>query len=369
MLLMLVFSLNGEEKPNILWIIVEDMSQDLGCYGNKAVRTPVLDGLAKKGMRFDNTFVTGPACSPSRTAMATGVYQTSLGAYHMRYSAKLKPMLPKGIRVLPQMMRDLGYNTGNIRNIAGGGTGKDDWLFEFDGKGWDTNDWKKLTAKKPFYAQINLKESHRAFSSTIPKEREKLIKIPPYYPTHPVSIADWSGYLASIEKADKIIGRILEKLKEDELEKNTIIFFISDHGRPMTRGKNWLYDSGLQIPFILYVPDSVKKPSGYKTGGVNDQLISTIDLVAQTVKLGGGEVPKWMQGKAFMQNDSKPREFIYGAIDRVGGVDSCSRSIRTKRFKYIRNFKKPGSINECSTAYRKVNEASRLDLLLGTQPL
>ena len=102
------------QSPNILWIIAEDMSPDLGCYGNKVVTTPNIDSLAAKGMRFSNVFTTAPACSPSRTALATGVYQTKLGAHHMRYSAELRPDLPKPVKVLPELMRENGYYTGNI---------------------------------------------------------------------------------------------------------------------------------------------------------------------------------------------------------------------------------------------------------------
>lgn len=109
----LLFS-DAKVKPNILWIIAEDMSQDLGCYGNELVHTPNIDRLARKGMRFKNVFTTGPACSPSRTALATGVYQTTLGAYHMRYSDDLMPRLPEGIETLPELLRKNGYITGNI---------------------------------------------------------------------------------------------------------------------------------------------------------------------------------------------------------------------------------------------------------------
>ena len=116
-LLLSITSLTAEElrRPNILWIIAEDMSPDLGCYGNKVVTTPNIDLLAAKGMKFNNVYTTGPACSPSRTALATGVYQTTLGAHHMRYSAELRPDLPKPVKVLPELMRENGYYTGNIK--------------------------------------------------------------------------------------------------------------------------------------------------------------------------------------------------------------------------------------------------------------
>jgi len=153
-------------RANILWIIAEDMSPDLGWYGNRVVTTPNIDLLAGRGMKFNKVFTTGPACSPSRTALATGVFQTTLGAFHMRYSETLKPALPKHIKVLPELMREHGYYTGNIKNICGTGTAKDDWQFKVSRSAWDTHSWDDLVKHQPFYAQINSKQSHRAFSST-----------------------------------------------------------------------------------------------------------------------------------------------------------------------------------------------------------
>lgn len=350
---LLNLTLQAEEAPpNILWIVAEDMSPDLGCYGNEVVSTPNIDGLAKKGMLFHKFFTTAPACSPSRTALATGVFQTTLGAHHMRYSQELMPKLPKPYKTLPQLMQERGYATGNVKAIGETGTGKDDWQFKIDGDKWNTDSWKELTAKQPFFAQINSKDSHRRFPSTEGIDQTK-IKLPPYYPDHPVARNDWAGYLASIQRFDKQVGAILKQLENDGLADRTIVCLLSDHGRPMIRGKNWLYDSGTRVPLIIHIPEALKQPVGYKAGADSKQLISAIDLVAETVLMGGGEVPDWMQGRSFLRADSKPRSFIPTAMDRFGDVDARSRAIRTERYKYIRNYKTPGSINESTTAYRR----------------
>lgn len=342
----------GIRRPNILWIIAEDMSPDLGCYGNKVVTTPNMDALAARGMKFNNVFTTGPACSPSRTALATGVYQTTLGAHHMRYSDLLRPDLPNQVKVLPELMRENGYYTGNIKEICGTGTGKDDWQFNTPGKKWDTHSWDELVQHQPFFAQINSKQSHRRFSSARNILKEK-IEIPPYYPDHPVVRNDWAGYLAEVNKFDQQVGAILKQLQADNLDENTIVCVLSDHGRPMIRGKNWLYDSGTQIPLIIFYPDNIKQPKGYRAGEDTSELLSAIDLVAATVRMAGGSIPDWMQGRSFLEEGAMTREYIHTAADRFGNVDTCSRAVRTERFKYIRNFKMPGSINECSTAYRR----------------
>ena len=291
------------ERPNIVWIIAEDMSPDLGCYGNQVVTTPNIDGLAEKGMQFTHVFTTSPACSPSRTALATGVFQTTLGAHHMRYSKELMPPLPQAVKTLPQLMGERGYYTGNIKGL--GGTGKDDWQFKTSKKSWDTHSWQKLVKNQPFFAQINSRESHRGFypAKNIPKEK---IVIPPYYPDHPVTRSDWAGYFESINRFDKQVGAIIKQLQADNLEKNTIICILSDHGRPMIRGKNWLYDSGTHIPLIIFYPTGVKHPFGYKSGTKNSSLISAIDLVAETILMAGGTIPDWMQGRSFLQKIPSP---------------------------------------------------------------
>ncbi|NDH17513.1 MAG: hypothetical protein EBY48_10650, partial [Opitutae bacterium] len=201
------------ERPNIIWIIAEDMSPDLGCYGNQVVTTPNIDGLAEKGMQFTHVFTTSPACSPSRTALATGVFQTTLGAHHMRYSKELMPTLPQPVKTLPQLMGERGYYTGNIKGL--GGTGKDDWQFKTSKKSWDTHSWQKLVKNQPFFAQINSRESHRGFypAKNIPKEK---IVIPPYYPDHPVTRSDWAGYFESINRFDKQVGTIIKQLQKRE---------------------------------------------------------------------------------------------------------------------------------------------------------
>ena len=267
------------DRPNIIWIIAEDMLQDLGCYGNELVHIPNIDGLASRGMLFKNVFTTGPACSPSRTALATGFYQTTLGAYHMRYGEDLMPHFPEGVLTLSEMMRDDGYSTGDIRGICGTGTGKDDCLFKTYLKTWDTRAWEEPVQKQPFFGMVNMSHSHRPFArDSKAKVDEEKVNVPPYYPNHQVARNDWAGYLEDVKRADELVGEILGKLEEDKVAGSTIVVFLSDHGRPMIRAKNWLYDSGTQIPFVIYYPDSVEKPAGFVVGVENNPLISAVDI-------------------------------------------------------------------------------------------
>ena len=250
-------------------------------------------------------------------------------------------------------MRENGYITGNIREICGTGRGKDDWQFQTDQKKWDTDAWEELIRHQPFYAQINMQESHRLFDNASEGVNAEKIRIPPYYPDHPVSRSDWAGYLGEVTTADRHVGAILKQLEADGLAHNTIVIFMSDHGRPMIRGKNWLYDSGTHIPLVITYPDDMALPAKFRPGTVNEELISAIDLVAETLLMAGAAVPDWMQGRSFLREDSQPRTHLYSAVDRIGNIATRSRAVRTHHFKYIRNFKTPGSINACTTYYRR----------------
>ncbi|MEM8970335.1 MAG: sulfatase, partial [Bacteroidota bacterium] len=343
--------------PNVLWIIAEDLSPDLNCYGNTLVETPSLDALARRGIRFTNVFATAPVCSPSRTALATGMYQTTIAAYHMRYPENLKPTLPPGIKTIAQLSQEAGYLSANIRDNPG--KGKTDWMFQADvDQQFDAYHWKDIARnEQPFFAQLSTAMTHRSFEPATPGQFPlDSISIPPYYPDHPVSRRDFADYYASIERLDKEVGQILESLKKYDLDKNTIIFFFSDHGRPMTRGKNYHYDSGLMVPLIVSIPEGMDMPTGYELGTVSDKLLSTLDITATTLSLLGINPPDDIQGRVFFgSNRDEPRKVVFSATNRIGETNFRSRSLRTLRYRYSRHYHRDFSVNSSATAYRKAN--------------
>ena len=155
------------DRPNILWLIGEDFSPDLGCYGTKEVSTPNLDRLAGQGVRYTRFFTTAPVCSASRSAFMTGMYQTTIGAHNHRSHRDDGYKLPAGVRVLTDWLRDAGYFTANIRELpeASGfrGSGKTDWNFTYEGQPFDSDRWSDLKGHQPFLAQVNFQETHRTF--------------------------------------------------------------------------------------------------------------------------------------------------------------------------------------------------------------
>ncbi|MDN5213436.1 sulfatase [Fulvivirgaceae bacterium BMA12] len=341
-------------SPNIVWIIAEDLSPDLACYGNRLVKTPAIDALAKQGTRYTNAFATAPVCSPSRTALVTGYYQDALGAHHMRYPDHLKPDLPDSIFPIQVLLEKHGYQTANIRSYPG--NGKTDWLFRYDADSYQHQHWDSLNNEKPFFARICLGLTHRGFSrDTINPVAPDVIKLPPYYPDHSVARKDWALYFESIQVLDKQVAHIVGDLQKRDLLKNTLIFFFSDHGRPMTRAKNYLYDSGLKVPLIIssYDPEIRKKYLDHTD--TDERLLSLIDVNATTLRLAGLRSNP-TQGIPFLgEPGADTRKYVFGAADRIGETFFKSRSVRSQRFKYIRNYHHDFSINSTATAYRKAN--------------
>ncbi len=350
-------------KPNILWIIAEDMGPELACYGTPEVKTPALDALAANGVRYTNAFTITGVCSTSRSSFMTGMYAMAIGAHNHRSHRSDNFPLPDGVRVITDWLRPAGYTTANIKNLTRDaklkkffkGTGKTDWNFKYNSpvdpklKPFDTANWSDLKDKQPFYAQINFSETHRGSAwnnahTEIPGEDwldPAKVKIPPYYPDHPVTRGVWAQYLNTVMAVDKKVAFIREQLKQDGLDKNTVIVFLGDHGRAMPRGKQWVYDSGLSIPLIIYWPEGnpdLPAPANYKRGSVNDQLIESIDLSATTLSLAGVEKPAKMQGRIFLGDKSEAeRQYAFGGRDRGDETVLMIRTVRDKRYRYLRN--------------------------------
>lgn len=345
---------NVPPKPNVLWILGEDLGPELGIYGTPEVETPRLDALAQQGMLFTNAFTTSPVCSSSRSAFNTGMYQGTIGAHNHRSHRADDPSpypwyLPEGVQTISDWMRHAGYFTGNIRtfpdDVPFNGTGKTDWNFTYRGEPFDTEVWSELKDHQPFYAQVNFPETHRGNAWDTAHERidrtadPDEVVLPPYYPDHPIVREDWAQYLNTVMALDKKVGTVLDLLERDGLSENTIVIFMGDHGRAMVRGKQWPYDSGLSVPLIIYVPPSLGAFPGYEPGARIDRLVAAIDVTATTLALAGIPKPPKMQGRIFLGPSAEPpRRYVFGGRDRGDETVDRIRTVRTSRYRYIRNF-------------------------------
>jgi N-sulfoglucosamine sulfohydrolase len=347
----------GRRPPNILWLVGENISLDLGCYGEELVRTPHLDGLAADGMRYTRVYATSPVCAPSRSAFLTGMYQTTTDTHHMRSHRDDDFRLPPGVRPLTHRLREAGYFTANIKSIGERvvGTGKLDLNFVNEGPIYLSDDWSALKTNQPFFAQINLPEVeydiYDRMSASKPRvewvgEREhppiateKNVRPPPYYPDHPIARQEWARYLNSISGMDQRIGWVLEQLRTEGLSDDTVVIFFADNGRLEIRGIHWCYNSGLHVPMIIRWPRNFPPPPQYRPGTASDQLISLMDLAATTLRIAGLDPPEGMQSRVFLGQGAAPaRDLAFSARDRIDETVQRIRSVHDGRYHYIRNF-------------------------------
>ena len=334
------------ERPNILWISCEDTGVHLGCYGDPHAKTPNLDRLAAQGVRYTRAFTVAGVCAPSRSAIISGMYPTTLGSHHMRCRA----LRPEGIKCFPEYLRAAGYYCTNCS--------KKDYNFANEGQPWDESSkkahWRNRPRGKPFFAVFNITVTHegriragdsefaRLTARLTPEQRQdpnKLTTLPPYYPDTPVTRRDWARYYELVTAMDYPVGDYLRQLEEDGLAEETIVFFWADHGVGLPRAKRWLYDSGTHVPLIVRIPEKFRVAGQGEPGKANGELVSLVDLGPTVLNLCGVPVPEHMQGRAFLGPDlSPPRQYVYGARDRMDERYDIIRTVRDERFRYIRNY-------------------------------
>ena len=338
-------SLAARPLPNVLWVVVEDQSKHYGFNGEALVQTPVLDKLCKDGVRFANASVTAPVCSTARSALITGMFQTSIGAHHHRSGRGLmKIQKPAHVKLIPELFKKAGYYTclGTIGHVSGtinpkhkSRLGKSDYNFEWDLSVFDAGEWSGRKKGQPFFAKICLSggkaRSQARSSKEIPHVEASKVTLPPYYPRHPEVLEDWAAYLDTFSLMDKQVGQIVDRLKKEGEFENTVLFFITDHGVSHARGKQFCYDEGMMIPFFVHAPGRVK------SGTVRKDPVLHIDLAATSLYFAGIEIPEYMEARPLFGPDAQARKFAVSARDRCDETYDRIRAVRTQRFKYIRN--------------------------------
>ena len=339
-----------QARPNIVWISNEDMSPRLGVYGDATARTPVLDRLARESVRYTRAFTTAPVCAPSRAAIITGMYQTSIGAQHMRTTEDRVPELPGPylavppfyVKAFPEYLRAAGYYTSN--------RAKTDYQFGVPFTIWDdlgrNAHWRNRADKnQPFFSVFNLEVTHESqiFPSSPARKGKRLVTdpatllVPPYYPDTSAVREELARVYDNIADMDTQVGEILKQLQDDGLADNTIVFYWSDHGDGVPRAKRSLYDSGLRAPLMIRWPKGLGSTA--TPGSVRDELVSFIDLAPTVLSLAGLEIPIHLQGRSLLgRATSDPPEFVFAARDRMDIEYDMMRSARDAQFLYIRNF-------------------------------
>jgi arylsulfatase A-like enzyme len=340
-------------KPHILWITIEDTSpQFMGCYGNKDARTPTVDKLASEGIRFTNAFSTGTVCSPSRTAIITGVktYKAGTGNHRSKYP------VPEFIKGFPHYLQQQGYYATNNAKTDYNVAGEKAFIAEAWNESSTQAGWWNRKPGQPFFAVFNYNESHQSRTMTetydwylknvlehlSPEERigENEFEMPPFYLDSPEMRKQFARVYNSIKLTDNRIGKLLARLEADKLKDSTIIFFYADHGEGMPRGKTNGINYGYRVPFIVWLPEMYKHISPWGTSGmVTDELIDFTDLAPTLISLAGGEIPEHLQGRAFLgAKRAKPVNYLHLSSDRSDNGIDMVRTVTDGRFVYSRNY-------------------------------
>ena len=351
LLLIIVILTSGcsiTEKPNIIWITVEDQSAYFfPFYGNKDVSLPNLEELSKESLIFENMYATYPVCAPARSSIITGMYPQSIGTHNMRamhydnylendgnlgertewdsslsiprYSSKIA----ESIKTFPMILRQNGYFTYN--------DAKGDYNFIINDSTWSEYQTKNdiTKDKSPLFAVYNFHGTHEG---SIWQEDKSQLMVNPSELTVP----------------DERVGKLINKLKKEDLYDDSYIFFYSDHGGPFPRHKRAIYETGTKVPFL------VKFPVGKNEKVNKKQLLSFVDLAPTVLSIAGVKSPSEYQGFAFLgKNKSKiEREFLYTSSDRFDNVPDRIRAVRDAKFKYIRNYNLENS-HALNVLYRK----------------
>lgn len=340
--------LAAADRPNIVWISGEDTSQSRwSCYGDPVPTMPTVDSLAKMGVRYTNAYASAAISAPVRSGIITGMYQTAIGCHpmttygYMSYECEndelgYTAVPPHYVKAFTEYLRASGYFCTN--------RGKTHYQFAYKNEVpksiWDLSSGSahfrnRPDKSQPFFAVFNSNATHgkKNLGAKINCDVNK-IEVPPYYIDNEHSRAELATHYDNMATFDKYVAGIIKDLKEDGSLENTIIFLWSDHGTGLPRGKRWLYDSGTQIPLVVIDPRTTKG-----RGTTCDDLVSTVDFAPTVLSLAGVPIPTHMQGVAQLgEQKGEAREYVYSAKDREDDTYDMIRSVRNKRFLYLKNY-------------------------------
>ncbi|WP_235299031.1 sulfatase family protein [Portibacter marinus] len=341
----------GQERPNILWITIEDTSpQFIGCYGNQSASTPIIDRLAKEGVMFTNAFSTGTVCSPSRSTIITGVptYKLGTGNHRSAYS------IPEYIKGFPTYLREAGYYTSNNFKTDYNVAEQDKMIEASWNESSRTAGWWNRDDDQPFFSVFNFNDSHQSRTMTMPFEwyennvlkhlkKDEIISddafdMPPFYKDTPAMRREFARVYNAIKLTDHKIGELLKRLEEDGLMENTIIFIFADHGEGIPRGKTNGINLGYRVPFIIKIPPKYQNISPWLEQ-TEEELVSFEDLAPTVLSIAGIKIPEYLKGRILMgQNRSEERKLLFLSSDRADNGIDMVRTSTDGQMLYSKNF-------------------------------
>lgn len=342
-----------DNKPNILWLVIEDTSpQYIGCYGNAAVNTPNIDKLASSGVRFSNAYSTGTVSSPSRSSIITGVKTYKMGTGNHRSSFPI----PDFIKGFPYYLRQAGYYTSNNSKTDYNTSDAKRVITNSWNESSETAGWWKRKPDQPFFSVFNFMDSHQSRTMTNPYHiyKEQVLdllpdslevgdndfQMPPFYKDTPEMRKQLARVYNGISLADYKIGQILDRMEKEKLMDSTIIFFYADHGEGMPRGKSNGIGQGYKVPFVVWFPETYKHLSPWGTGGiVTDEQIDFADLAPTMLSLADVNIPEYFDGRAFLGSQrDEAKEYLFISNDRCENSFNLDRTVVKNNLLYTRHF-------------------------------
>ncbi|MGH8020194.1 MAG: sulfatase-like hydrolase/transferase [Opitutaceae bacterium] len=321
-------------RPNILWVVSEDNNPWLGCYGDPLARTPVLDALARDGIRYVHAHSPAPVCAPTRASIITGRYAPGLGTQHMRSRVPMPP----GLRYFPSYLREAGYFCTN--------RAKTDYNAETLPGTWDENGnqahWKHRAPGQPFFAVFNLNATHESnlHERRVLQTDPARVRVPAYLPDTPEVRADIAQYHDCINTMDGQAGGLLSELAEAGVAGDTIVFYFADNGGVLPRSKRFLYDNGTHVPLIISFPEKWRRLAPASAGTVSDEMVTLPDLPATVLSLAGVPVPPSFDGRALAGPARAPGpDFVHAFRGRMDEIYDMGRAVIGPRYRYIRNYR------------------------------
>ena len=352
MLTILIGYSQKQNQSNIVWLVAEDQSQYFfPFYGDKSVNLLNISKLLNNGTVYDGMHSPYPVCAPARSGIITGMYPNSIGTGNMRalsgnknirsekeasldvpyYSSKLA----ENIKPFTQILREKGYYCTN--------NSKRDYNFKLRDEAWDesSNDasWEKRKDGQPFFSVFNFNVTHESEIWKRDKEELKVdpnnLTVPPVFPDDSISRHALAVNYSNLVEMDRQMGLIIKKLKDQGLYDNTYIFFYSDHGGPFPRHKRAIYETGSKVPLIVKFPLNIKAKEKR-----NRDMLNFIDFAPTILSIVGIDIPEIYQGEAFLGNkkSKNKRKYLFTASDRFDEHPDRIRAVKSKRFKYIRNY-------------------------------
>jgi len=331
-------------RPNILLLFADDWGwPHAGAYGDRVVRTPAFDRIARDGALFRHAFSAAPSCTPSRASILTG-----RAVHSLEEGGNLHGVLPAKFAVYPDLLEQAGYAVGLTR------------------KGWGPGDLKtvgrarnpagptfasfdeflaKLPAGQPFAFWFGSQDPHRPYTPGSGAQsglRPEAVVVPPYLPDTPEVRHDMLDYYAEVERFDREVGEILAALERRKILDQTLVVISGDNGMPFPRAKANVYDAGSHQPL------AVRWPGHVRAGRVIDEFVVLTDLAPTFLEAAGLPIPKDMHGRSWVpllagQTDSgRDRVFLERerhAHVRRGNLSYPVRAVRTADFLYIRNLR------------------------------